>query len=682
MQSNMIPPKPAKKPKTLEKHGDIRIDEYYWLNERENPEVLKYLKQENEYFKSEFAHNENFQNQLFEEIKGRIKKTDESVPYKYNGYWYYTRYENEKEYPIYCRKKDTLENEEIIILDVNDLAKGYQFIDVTGLTISEDNNILAYSTDTLSRRIYTIHFKNLETGEILPDKIENTNGTCCWANDSKHVFYSVKDNVTLRSHKIFRKQLGKNSIKLIYEEKDNTFNTYIYKSKSKKYLIIGSDSTLASEFRILNADKPNGKFKIFFKRQKKHEYSIAHFNDRFYIITNYKAKNFRLMVTPENQTNRKYWMEVIPNRPETMIEGIELFKDFIVIDERTNGLTQLRIINNKDKKEHYLDFGEPVYSAGVSVNPEFDSTVLRYGYTSLTTPNSTIEYNLITKEKKILKQQEIIGGYNADEYQTERIFATAKDKTQIPISLVYKKSLKKPDGNPLLLYGYGSYGASLDVYFSSVRLSLLNRGFIVAIAHIRGGQELGRKWYENGKLFKKKNTFNDFIASAKKLIEIKYTTPKHLYAMGGSAGGLLMGAILNMQPHLWNGMIAQVPFVDVLTTMLDDSIPLTTGEYDEWGNPNIPKYYKYIKSYSPYDNIKPAKYPSILVTTGLHDSQVQYWEPAKWVTRLRENNLGKNKILFFINLDTGHGGASGRFERLKEVAMEYAFLLDLEGIKK
>lgn len=681
MAKKIQPPQPAKKPKTLEIHGDIRIDDYFWLNERENPEVIKYLEKENEYTKSGLSHIEKFQNDLFEEIKARIKKTDESVPYKYNGYWYYTRFENDKEYPIYCRKKETLENPEIILLDVNILAKDFPFIDVAGLSISEDNKIMAFSTDTLSRRIYTINFKNLETGEMLPDIIENTSGACCWANDNIHVFFSAKDTLTLRSHKIFRKKLGNDESNLIFEETDNTYNTYVYKSKSKKYLIIGSDSTLATECRILNADTPNGKFKVFLKRQKNHEYSVAHFEDRFYIITNFKAKNFRLMVTPENQTHRKYWQEVIPNRPDTMLEGIELFKDFIIVDERTNGLTQLRIINNKEKTEHYLDFGEPVYSAGLSINPEYDSVVMRYGYTSLTTPNSTIEYNLTTKEKKILKQQEVIGGYNQEEYITERIFATGKDKTQIPVSLVYKKSLKKSEGNPLLLYGYGSYGASMDVYFSSVRLSLLNRGFIVAITHIRGGQEFGRKWYENGKLLKKKNTFYDFIACAKTLINIKYTTPKHLYAMGGSAGGLLMGAVLNLQPRLWNGMIAQVPFVDVVTTMLDDTIPLTTGEYDEWGNPNNPKYYKYIKSYSPYDNIKPSKYPSILVTTGLHDSQVQYWEPAKWVAKLRENNKGKNKILLFTNLDAGHGGASGRFERLREVAMEYAFLLDLEGIR-
>lgn len=680
MKNNTKEPRAAKKPKNLEIHGDVRIDEYYWLNERENPEVIKYLEEENNYTKQVLKHTEKFQQNIFEEMKARIKKTDESVPYKHNGYWYYTRFEDNKEYPIYCRKKDTLENNEIIILDVNELAQGLQFIDITGLSISEDNKILAYGKDTLSRRIYSIHFKNLETGEMIPDYIENTSGSCCWANDNKHVFYSEKDLQTLRSNKILRKKLGSNNCDLIYEEKDNTFNAYVYKSKSKKYLIIGCDSTLSNEYRVLKADKPKGKFRIFNKRRKNIEYGIAHFEDKFYVITNYKAKNFRLMVTPESKTTIKNWCEVIPNRDDTLLEGIELFKDFMVIDERTNGLTKLKIINNIDNSAHYLDFGEPVYSAGISINTDFDSQVLRYGYTSLTTPNSTIEYNMNTREKKLLKQQEVVGGYNAEEYRTERIFATAKDKTQIPVSIVYKKSLKKTDGNPLLLYGYGSYGASMDVYFSSVRLSLLDRGFIFAIAHIRGGQEMGRMWYENGKLLKKKNTFYDFIACAQTLIQQGYTNNKHLYAMGGSAGGLLMGAVLNINHKLWNGIVAQVPFVDVVTTMLDESIPLTTGEYDEWGNPNNPKYYKYIKSYSPYDNIKKAKYPAMLVTTGLHDSQVQYWEPAKWVARLREYNTGKNKILLFTNMEAGHGGASGRFERLKEVALEYVFLLELESI--
>lgn len=671
----------AKKIETfLEKHGDKRTDNYYWLNDRENPEVISYLEAENKYTKEALAHTEDFQTKLFDEIVGRIKQTDESVPYKSNGYWYYTRFEEKKEYPVYCRKKDSLENAEEILLDVNILAEGLSYIDVAGLSISQDNTLLAYGTDTLSRRIYTIHFKNLVTGEMLADTIENTTGGCTWAADNTNVFYSVKDEQTLRSCQIFRRTLGVKDSELVYEEKDETFNTYVYKSKSKKYLIIGSDSTLTSEYRILEADNPKGEFRIFEPRKRGHEYGIAHFEDKFYVTSNHKAQNFKLMVTSETATRMKNWKEVIGHREDTLLEGIELFKNFMVVDERRNGLTHLRVMNLIEKTEHYLDFGEEVYSAGTSVNPDFESEWLRFSYTSLTTPNSVFDYHLTTREKKLLKQQEVVGGYNADDYKTERHFATAADGTQVPISLVYKKSFGIKPENPLLLYGYGSYGATMDVYFSSVRLSLLDRGFTFAIAHIRGGQEMGRQWYEDGKLLKKKNTFTDFIDCAKYLITKNYTSQRHLYAMGGSAGGLLMGAVVNMNPEIWHGIVAQVPFVDVVTTMLDDTIPLTTGEYDEWGNPNDKIYYDYMKSYSPYDNVESKEYPTMLVTTGLHDSQVQYWEPAKWVAKLRELKTDSNKILLFTNMEAGHGGASGRFERFKEVALEYAFLLDLEGI--
>ena len=673
-------PKAKKIETILEKHGDKRTDNYYWLNDRENPEVISYLEAENKYTKEALAHTEDFQTKLFYEIVGRIKQTDESVPYKSNGYWYYTRFEEKKEYPVYCRKKDSLENAEEILLDVNLLAEGLSYIDVAGLSISQDNTLLAYGTDTLSRRIYTIHFKNLVTGEMLNDTIENTTGGCTWAADNTNVFYSVKDEQTLRSCQIFRRTLGVKDSELVYEEKDETFNTYVYKSKSKKYLIIGSDSTLTSEYRILEADNPKGEFRIFEPRKRGHEYGIAHFEDKFYVTSNHKAQNFKLMVTPETATGMKNWKEVIGHREDTLLEGIELFKNFMVVDERRNGLTHLRVMNLIEKTEHYLDFGEEVYSAGTSVNPDFDSEWLRFSYTSLTTPNSVFDYHLTTHEKKLLKQQEVVGGYNADDYKTERHFATAADETQIPISLVYKKSFGIKPENPLLLYGYGSYGATMDVYFSSVRLSLLDRGFTFAIAHIRGGQEMGRQWYEDGKLLKKKNTFTDFIDCAKYLITKNYTSQRHLYAMGGSAGGLLMGAVVNMNPEIWHGIVAQVPFVDVVTTMLDDTIPLTTGEYDEWGNPNDKIYYDYMKSYSPYDNVEAKEYPTMLVTTGLHDSQVQYWEPAKWVAKLRELKTDTNKILLFTNMEAGHGGASGRFERFKEVALEYAFLLDLEGI--
>jgi len=679
--NNYLNPPSAKKiEKILEIHGDKRTDNYYWLNERDNQDVINYLEAENQYTKQALAHTEDFQTKLYDEMIARIKQPDESVPYKMNGYWYYTRFEEKKEYPIHCRKKECLENAEEILIDVNTLAGGHSFFDVAGLSISPDNTVLAYGTDTLSRRIYTIYFKNLETGEMLEDSIENTTGGCCWAADNSHVFYSVKDEQTLRSHKIYRRKIGEKESVLIYEETDETFNAFVYKSKSKKYLIIGCDSTLTSEYRILEASNPTGEFRIFEPRKRDHEYGIAHFEDRFYVTTNDKAKNFKLMVTPETNTGMENWKEVIAHRDDTLLEGVELFKNYMVVDERKNGLTHLHIINQIDQTEHYLDFGEPAYSAGASVNPDFDSEWLRFSYTSLTTPNSVYDYHMPTREKKLMKQQEVLGGYSPAEYQTERIYALAKDGTAIPVSLVYKKSFEKGGDTPLLLYGYGSYGATMDVYFSSVRLSLLDRGFTFAIAHIRGGQELGRQWYEDGKLLKKANTFTDFIDSAKHLITMNYTSPAHLYAMGGSAGGLLMGAVVNMSPELWRGIVSQVPFVDVVTTMLDDTIPLTTGEYDEWGNPNVKEYYDYMKSYSPYDNVEPKPYPTMLITTGLHDSQVQYWEPAKWVAKLRDLKTDTNRILLHTNMEAGHGGASGRFEKLKEVAMEYAFLLDLEGI--
>ena len=674
------PPKAKKMPTLLTKHGDERLDNYYWLNDRENPEVIEYLNAENKYTKEVLSHTEGFQKNLFDEMVGRIKQTDESVPYKSNGYWYYSRFEDKKEYPIYCRREQTMDNKEEVFLDVNKLAEGHAYIDVTGLSISLDNMYLAYGVDILSRRIYTIYFKNLATGELLSDTIENTTGGCTWANDNTHVFYSVKDENTLRSHQIYRHQLGLNDSVLIYEELDETFNTYIYKSKSKKYLIIGSDSTLTSEYRILNALNPLDDFKVFEPRKRGHEYGIAHFEDSFYITTNRDAINFKLMQTPENATAFDNWKEVIAHRDDTLLEGIELFKDYMVVEERRHGLTHMRIINHLDSSEHYLDFGEAAYSVGASINPDFKSEWLRFSYTSLTTPSSVFDYHLATREKKLLKQQEVVGGYNSEEYVTERHHAKGLDGVSIPISLVYKKAFGKSNENPLLLYGYGSYGATMDVYFSSVRLSLLDRGFTFAIAHVRGGQEMGRQWYEDGKMLKKTNTFNDFIECARFLISENYTTPQHLYAMGGSAGGLLMGAIVNLNPELWNGIVAQVPFVDVVTTMLDESIPLTTGEYDEWGNPNEKVYYDYMKTYSPYDNVEIKDYPTMLITTGLHDSQVQYWEPAKWVAKLRDYKTDDRKILLFTNMEAGHGGASGRFEGLKEVALEYAFLLDLEGI--
>lgn len=674
------------KPKQLEKHGHVRTDDYYWLNERENPEVIDYLNKENDYYNKMTEHTKQFQADLFEEMKARIKEDDSSVPYLYNGYYYITRFEKGKDYPIYARKKGSLDAEEEIMFDGNEMAKGFAYFQLSGLSVSEDNKWCAFGVDTVSRREYTIQIKNLETGEILPVKLEKTTGSSTWAADNKTLFYTRKDEVTLRSDKIYKHKLGSeaNDDQVVFHEKDDTFSTFIYKEKSKKYLVIGSTSTLTSEYRILRADTPDGKFELFQKRTRGLEYSISHFGDSFYVVTNKdKATNFKLMKTPENATAKENWVDLIPHRKDTLLEGIDIFKDYLVVEERNNGLNKIRIMPWSGEGEYYLPFEIETYTAYTTTNVDFDTEILRYSYQSMATPPSVIDFNMRTKEKTIKKEQEVLGGkFDKKNYTEERIWATAKDGTKVPISLVYRNGIKKDGTNPLLLYAYGSYGASMDPYFSSIRLSLLDRGFIYAIAHIRGGEDLGRDWYDNGKLLKKKNTFTDFIDCSRYVIEQKYTSEKHLYAEGGSAGGLLMGAVINEAPELYNGVIAQVPFVDVVTTMLDESIPLTTGEYDEWGNPNEKKYYDYMLSYSPYDNIKKQKYPNMLVTTGLHDSQVQYWEPAKWVAKLRVMRLGDSQLFLDTNMDTGHGGASGRFEAIKEVTKEYAFLLDLEGIKK
>jgi oligopeptidase B len=686
MSQNIVPPMAKVKDTILEKHGDKRNDPYYWLNDRENPEVIDYLTKENQYYDEVTAHTKEFQKDLFEEMKSRIKEDDESVPYFYNGYYYITRFEKGQDYPIYSRKKGSLDAKEEIIFNCNEMAKGHSYFSLSGLSVSEDNKWVSFGVDLVSRRQYTIQIKNLETNEILPEKILNTSGGATWASDNKTIFYVKNDIKTLRSDKIYRHTINTPSTAdvLIYEEKDDTFNTFVYKEKSKKYLVIGSSSTLTNEYQILESDNPTGKFRYFQKRVRGLEYSISHFGDSFYIVTNKdKATNFKLMKTNENNTLQENWTEVIPHRKETLLEGIDIFKDYLVVEERTNGLHKIQIRPWNGVGAYYLPFESETYTAYTTTNPDFDTDILRYGYQSLTTPSSVIDFNMKTKEKKVLKEQEVLGGkFDKNNYTEERVWATAKDGTKIPISLVYRKGMKKDGTNPVLQYAYGSYGYSMDAYFSTTRLSLLDRGFIYAIAHIRGGEDLGREWYENGKLLTKMNTFTDFVDCSKYLIKEKYTSPKHLYAEGGSAGGLLMGVVINIAPELYNGVIAQVPFVDVVTTMLDDTIPLTTGEYDEWGNPNDKIYYDYMKSYSPYDNVKAQDYPNMLVTTGLHDSQVQYWEPAKWVAKLRTKKTDKNILLLNTNMDAGHGGASGRFEALKETAKEFSFLLDLEGIDK
>jgi len=681
--SDMKAPVAAKKPKELTIHGDTRIDNYYWLRERENPEVIAYLDAENTYRESVMKDTEGFQKDLFDEIVGRIKQTDESVPYKKNGYYYYTRYEEGKEYPVYCRKKGSMEAGEEILANVNEMAVGHAYFHVGGMSMSPDNRFLAIGIDTVSRRKYTIYIKDLETGKMLSDEIPVTTGGATWANDSKTLFYTLKDEETLRSKAIYRHIKGSPAGQdvLVYEEVDETFDTYVFKAKSNQYIVIGSSSTLTNEYRFLSADDPLGEFSVVQPRIRGLEYNVAHYGDHFYIITNLDATNFRLMRTPVNRTEKKNWKEVIAHRKDVFLEGIEIFEDFLVVEERKEGLTQLRVIPWDKGQEHYIEMGEEIYTAYISINPDFDSKLLRYSYSSLTTPNSTFDYHLEKKEKTLLKQEEVLGGtFDPANYEAKRLYAVADDGKKIPMSIVYRKGLDLNGQNPTLLYGYGSYGYTMDPGFRSYRLSLLDRGFVYAIAHIRGSQIYGRPWYEDGKLLKKMNTFTDFNDCAEHLIKENYTSTEHLFAMGGSAGGLLMGAVINLQPELYKGVIAAVPFVDVISTMLDEDIPLTTSEYDEWGNPNDKTYYDYMLSYSPYDQVEAKTYPNMLVTTGLHDSQVQYWEPAKWVAKLRDMKTDNNLLLMYCNMETGHGGASGRFEAYKETAMQFAFLLKLAGI--
>ncbi|MEQ8217731.1 MAG: S9 family peptidase [Arenibacter sp.] len=682
MQRELKAPSAKKIEKQLIKHKDIRIDDYYWLNERENPEVIAFLEQENAYYESMTAHTQELKDSLFLEMKSRIKEDDSSVPYKFNGYWYATRYEVGKEYPIFTRRFEKEDAEEEIMFNCNLMAKGLDYFNLGGLSISPNNELAAFGVDTVSRRQYTLQIKNLHTQEIYADKIENTTGSAVWANDNKTLFYTKKDPVTLRSNNIYRHILGTSpeEDELVFHEDDETFTTFVYKTKSKEFIVIGSSSTLTTEFQILRADDPNGKFHVFSKRVRGMEYSLTHYEDNFYILTNMEgATNFKLMTTPEDQTESEHWVDFIPHREEVLLEDIEMFNEYYVLSERENGLNKLKIVRWDTGESYYLPFDNETYTAYVGTNPDFDTEILRYGYNSMTTPSSIIDFNMRTREKKIKKEQEVLGGkFDKGNYISERIWAPARDGKKVPISLVYHKNTKLDGSSPLLQYAYGSYGHTIDPYFSTVRLSLLDRGFIYAIAHVRGGEYLGRKWYEEGRLLNKINTFTDFIDCSKFLIEKKITSPEHLYASGGSAGGLLMGAIVNMCPEIYHGVIAAVPFVDVLTTMLDDTIPLTTGEYDEWGNPNEKEYYDYMKSYSPYDNVSRQVQPNMLVVTGFHDSQVQYFEPAKWVAKLREYKMDNNLLLFNINMDAGHGGASGRFESLKEVAKEYAFLLDLE----
>ncbi|WBL44534.1 S9 family peptidase [Algoriphagus halophytocola] len=677
----MQAPKAKKIPQLLETHGHQRIDNYYWMRERENPDVIAYLNAENSYLKETLKSTEEFQEQLFQEIKGRIKEDDQSVPYLKSGYYWYVKYETGAEYPLYCRKKGSLDAPEEVFLNVNQLAEGKAFYQVGGTAGTSDLSTLAFAADEVGRRIFTIHFKNLITGEILEDQIPEITGNFAWAADHQTLFYSKQHPETLRSYQIYAHRLGTDVAEdlLVYEEKDEEFSCIIHKTKSERFLLIHSESSISSEIRFLEADQPKGDFQLLQERIPHLEYAVDHFEDHFWIRTNHLAQNFKLVKAPVHSPNLDNWEDVIPHREHVLLEDFDIFANFLVTQERSNGLCKINVTPWDGTAAHTIEFDDETYTAWISTNPEFDTDFLRFGYNSLVTPSSTYDYHMVTQEKVLLKQQEIIGGYDSGAYTSARIWAKASDGTMVPISLVYKIDLFKADGqNPLLLYSYGSYGFSTEAYFSSSRLSLLDRGFVFAIAHIRGGEDLGRNWYESGKMLNKRNTFTDYISCAEHLIAEKYTSAPHLYGMGGSAGGLLMGAVMNMRPEIFNGLIAAVPFVDVVTTMLDESIPLTTGEFQEWGNPKDKVYYEYMLSYSPYDNVEPKDYPHLLITSGLHDSQVQYWEPTKWVAKLREMKTDANLLFLHTNMEAGHGGASGRFNSLKELALEYTFLLYLE----
>ena len=694
MNTDLKAPSAEKQAKSLTIHNSTRIDNYFWMRltdeqktakkkDTQTQKVEAYLNSENDYFDKVTASTNNFQKELFEEMKGRIKEDDTSVPYFRNNYFYITRFEKGSQYPIYSRKKESLEVDEEILFDVNQEAREHEYFQLGALNVSPDNKLVAFATDTVSRRQYTIQIKNLETGELLTDKIENTTGGSVWSNDNRTLFYTKKDPLTLRSSSIYRHVLGTDASEdvIVFEEKDETYSTYVYKTKSHKFIVIGSSSTLSSEFRIISADKPYGDWRVIQPREDNLEYSLAHYGDYFYIQTNKDdAINFKLMKTPVNKTTKENWVDVIPHRNETLLEDVSIFKNYLVIEERSNGLGKIRIKTWDGKEDYYLPFNEETYSAGVYANPEFDTNVIRYSYNSMTTPNSVIDFNMKNQTKEVKKEQEVLGGkFDKNNYKSERVWAIARDGKKVAISLVYHKDTELNKNTPLLQYAYGSYGYTISDGFSTTRLSLLDRGFVYAVAHIRGGQYLGREWYNDGKMMNKKNSFFDFIDCSKYLIENSYTSAKHLYAMGGSAGGLLMGGVSNLNPELYNGIIAAVPFVDVISTMLDESIPLTTGEFDEWGNPKEKEAYEYMLSYSPYDQVTSKEYPNMLVTTGYFDSQVQYWEPAKWVAKLRELKTDKNTLLLHTNMDVGHGGASGRFDALKETAIDYTFLLALEN---
>ncbi|MFM7019581.1 MAG: S9 family peptidase [Aquirufa sp.] len=674
------PPRATEIPKELIIHGDVRQDPYFWLNNPEDPQVIDYLNQENSYTEQVLKPSENLQNELFEEMKGRVVADEQSVPYFNGKDWFYHRYESGGEYPIYCRRKASLDAKEEILLHGNHLGKDEAYFAVGGLALSDDEQILAYAIDTVSRRNYIVHFKNLQTGEILPDKIENTEGgSYAWSADSNYFFYLLRDPQTLLASKVYRHKIGTPSHEdvLVYEEKNEECYMGLSRSKSKEYIFsISSQQGVYSEYRILKTNNPTGNFEVFHPGERGLEYFIEHQADRFLIRTNLdESTNFQLMSCPTaGPTDKSLWKTLVPHRADVFLEDFDATTEWIALEVKTNGLSQIQVIQGETNE--FIRMDEDVFQVNIGINVHYTSNKLRYNYTSLTCPNSVLEYDLVTKTSNLLKEDKVLGGFDKNDYASERLWATARDGVQVPISLVYKKGFDK---GPLLLYAYGSYGYSMDPYFSASRLSLLNRGFAFAIAHIRGGQEMGRHWYEDGKMMRKMNTFTDFIDCGQYLISAGKVDAKRLFAQGGSAGGMLMGGVINMAPDLFAGVIAAVPFVDVVTTMLDETIPLTTGEWEEWGNPKNETHYHYMKSYSPYDNVSAQDYPHLLVTTGLHDSQVQYWEPAKWVAKLRKLKTDNKILLLDCDMSAGHGGASGRYKRFKDIAKEYAFLIGINA---
>lgn len=675
-------PDAEKRPVTLELHGDSRVDDYYWLRERENPEVISYLEAENAYTEQALSPFAGLRGVLYDEMKSRIKQDDESAPYRQGDYFYYIRYEEGGEYPIYARKKASPDAPEHVILNVNKLAADAEYFSVRGFSVSPDGKTAAYGVDTAGRRFYDLYFLDIESGDLLSDKVEDTTSNFEWANDNQTILYGKQHPETLRSYRVFRHRLGGDEDSLVYEEPDEENYLFVSKSLSNSFFYLTSGQTVSTEVRYISADSPEEPPKVFLPREENHEYSVTDGADRFYVITNDGAKNFKLMEAPLDDTSKEAWTEVVAHRDNALLDDIDVFRNYLVVTIVENGLTQMEITDRRTGETHRMAFDEAVYTAYSNGNHEFDTDTLRYTYESLTTPESTYDYDLSSKAHSLIKERAVVGDFDRNDYQTERLFATARDGTRVPVSIVYRKGMEKNGENPLLQYAYGSYGYSTSPYFSSDRLSLLDRGFVYAIAHIRGGSEMGRDWYFDGRQLKKKNTFTDFIDVSKFLIEEAYTSPEHLYAFGGSAGGLLMGAVLNMAPELYNGVIAAVPFVDVVTTMLDEDIPLTSGEWDEWGNPNEKEFYDYMLSYSPYDNVTAMDYPNIMVTTGLHDSQVQYWEPAKWVAKLREHKTDDNMLILKTNMSAGHSGKTGRFRRIEDTSLYYSFFVGLEGIRE